>query len=322
VRQANRVQRGLSLIAEDRVFFGAKFGNQRHAEAILGYMGEPERAPGIDIESRRLMTGDAQRSAHRNHAGNRCQELGLAISGHPGDPDDLARSDGKADVVQLRGGQRLDLQHLAPGGAALGRSRGGRRRPIISSARLSALVAAVSTVATMRPARMALTRSVTARTSFSLWVTSSTVRPSPASRRSTAKRRLLSCGVNTAVGSSRMRMSAPLRSAFMISRRWRSPTGRLPAISVGVECQVEFAAETREIFAHRPSGTTQKRALFAAEQQVFEDGEGLDQHEVLVDHPDPSGDRVLRRAEADGPAPDGDLAGIGREVPVEQPHQG
>jgi len=151
VRQANRVQRGLSLIAEDRVFFGAKFGNQRHAEAILGYMGEPERAPGIDIESRRLMTGDAQRSAHRNHAGNRCQELGLAISGHPGDPDDLARSDGKADVVQLRGGQRLDLQHLAPGGAALGRSRGGRRRPIISSARLSASVAAVSIVATMRP---------------------------------------------------------------------------------------------------------------------------------------------------------------------------
>jgi hypothetical protein len=63
--------------------------------------------------------------------------------------------------VQLRGGQRLDLQHLAPGGAALGRSRGGRRRPIISSARLSASVAAVSTVATMRPARMALTRSVT-----------------------------------------------------------------------------------------------------------------------------------------------------------------
>ena len=147
MRQANRVQRGLSLIAEDRVFFGAKFGNQRHAEAILGYMGEPKRAPGIDIESRRLMTGDAQRSAHRNHAGNRCQELGLAISGHPGDPDDLARSDGKADVVQLRGGQRLDLQHLAPGGAALGRSRGGRRRPIISSARLSASVAAVSTVA-------------------------------------------------------------------------------------------------------------------------------------------------------------------------------
>jgi len=138
VRQANRVQRGLSLIAEDRVFFGAKFGNQRHAEAILGYMGEPERAPGIDIESRRLMTGDAQRSAHRNHAGNRCQELGLAISGHPGDPDDLARSDGKADVVQLRGGQRLGLQHLAPGGAALGWSRVTKKRSIMAKSQLQA----------------------------------------------------------------------------------------------------------------------------------------------------------------------------------------
>src|SRR6516225_1224981 len=31
-----RAKGGLSLIAEDRVFFGAKFGNQRHAEANAG----------------------------------------------------------------------------------------------------------------------------------------------------------------------------------------------------------------------------------------------------------------------------------------------
>src|SRR6516162_2946356 len=41
-----------------------------------------------------------------------------------------------------------------------------------------------------------------------------------------------------------------------------------------------------------------------------------------MDHADAGGDRVLRRAEADRPAPYRDLAGIGREVPVEQPHQG
>jgi hypothetical protein len=34
--------------------------------------------------------------------------------------------------------------------------------------------------------------------------------------------------------------------------------------------------------------------LFAAEKQVLYDGEGLDQHEVLVDHVDPGGDRVFR----------------------------
>ena len=50
---------GPSLVAEDRVFLGGKLGNQRHAEAILGDMGEPERAPGIDNERGRLMPGDA-----------------------------------------------------------------------------------------------------------------------------------------------------------------------------------------------------------------------------------------------------------------------
>jgi hypothetical protein len=36
----------------------------------------------------------------------------------------------------------------------------------------------------------------------------------------------LSCGVSTAVGSSRIRMRAPRYSAFRISTRWRSPTDR------------------------------------------------------------------------------------------------
>jgi hypothetical protein len=40
----------------------------------------------VDIEGRRLMSGDAQRAAHRDHSGNRCQELGLPIPATPAIP--------------------------------------------------------------------------------------------------------------------------------------------------------------------------------------------------------------------------------------------
>ena len=62
--------------------------------------------------------------------------------------------------------------------------------------------------------------------------------------------------------------------------------------------------------------------MFAAEKQVLEDGEGLDQHAVLMDHADTGGDRVFRGAEASRSAMYPNLTGIGRGMPVKQPHQG
>ena len=47
------------------------------------------------------------------------------------------------------------------------------------------------------------------------------------------------------------------------------------------------------------------------EHDVLGDGHDRDQHEVLVHHPDPAADRVLRRAEADGLALEQDLALVG-----------
>jgi len=53
--------------------------------------------------------GNTQGTLHRDHAGNRRQELGLAVSRHAGDPNDLTGADRKADIVQPRSGQLLDL---------------------------------------------------------------------------------------------------------------------------------------------------------------------------------------------------------------------
>ncbi len=68
------------------------------------------------------------------------------------------------------------------------------------------MASAVATVATFFPPRSTVTRSETAFTSWSLWEMKITVRPSSAIVRSVAKRASDSCGVSTAVGSSRIRI--------------------------------------------------------------------------------------------------------------------
>ena len=66
----------------------------------------------------------------------------------------------------------------------------------------------MATVATVRPARSTVTRSETAVTSCSLCEMKITVRPSSAIARSVSKSDSASCGVSTAVGSSRIRICA------------------------------------------------------------------------------------------------------------------
>ena len=59
------------------------------------------------------------------------------------------------------------------------------------------------------------------------------------------------------------------------------------------------------------------RAVVVAEQHVLGDGEGLDEPEVLVHHRDARGERVARRREPYGLAPQLDRAGIGLVEPGE-----
>ena len=52
----------------------------------------------------------------------------------------------------------------------------------------------------------------------------------------------VSWGVNTAVGSSKMRMRAPRNSALMISTRWRSPTAKSLILAKGSRFMLYFLA--------------------------------------------------------------------------------
>ena len=99
-------------------------------------------------------------------------------------------------------------------------------RPTIASARPSQEACAIGNSCTTRPARITVTWSHKRMTSFSLCVISKMVVPRVRNTRSTSNNCSVSCGVNTAVGSSRIRILAPRYKAFKISSRWRSPTGR------------------------------------------------------------------------------------------------
>jgi hypothetical protein len=93
-------------------------------------------------------------------------------------------------------------------------------------------------------------------------------------------------------------------------------------LRVGVERE---ARRLRELAHPRPPGVVvEERAprRLGAEDDVLGHRHHRDQHEVLVDHPDPALDRVLRRAHPHGLALDQDLALVRVVEPVEDVHQG
>ena len=97
-------------------------------------------------------------------------------------------------------------------------------RPTIISAS-SASEALGGAVPTTLPRRITEIRSPTALTSRSLWVMKMIEVPCSFSERMMSMSSSISCGVSTAVGSSRMSTLASLDSALMISTRCCTPTG-------------------------------------------------------------------------------------------------
>ena len=81
--------------------------------------------------------------------------------------------------------------------------------PTIISVSFWGEVSQVATSPMYWPFRSTATRSDTSMTSWSLWVMMTRALPSAFMFRMTSNRRSVSWGVSTAVGSSRIRMSAP-----------------------------------------------------------------------------------------------------------------
>ena len=106
-------------------------------------------------------------------------------------------------------------------------------RPTIHCASCACVVSTAAASATSLPPRSTATRCDTRSTSPSLWLMKIIDRPPLTICPSVSNSASLSCGVSTAVGSSRIRMRAPRYSAFRISTRWRSPTDSLPTCASG-----------------------------------------------------------------------------------------
>ena len=90
---------------------------------------------------------------------------------------------------------------------------------------------------------------------------------------------------------------------------------------IHVDLEPVIARQPRELRARLRLAGAQHGAAFGAEHHVLDDGEGLDQHEVLVHHADAGMDGVVRRADGDRLAVDADLAGIGLVEAVQDRHE-
>ena len=96
---------------------------------------------------------------------------------------------------------------VSPGSAGAFSTLNSTSRPTIMRESSSLVVEAMSTVPTQRPLRSTVQRSATAMISLSLWVIKRMDLPSAANERMISISSSISCGVSTAVGSSRMRIS-------------------------------------------------------------------------------------------------------------------
>ncbi len=90
---------------------------------------------------------------------------------------------------------------------------------------------------------------------------------------------------------------------------------------VGIDFQPVFPLEPLELGARLGDAGLQQRLALGAEDDVLENGEILDQHEVLVDHADADGDGIVRRVDDHRLAADADLAAVGLVEAVEDRHQ-
>ena len=194
-------------------------------------------------------------------------------------------------------------------------------RPTIARASDASVAPSRGTVSIFLPRRRTVMRSAISSTSLSLWLMKMIDLPSACRLRMIPNSSPASCGVSTAVGSSRMRMSAPRKSAFRISTRCSGPD-RDRAHERG---RVDDEPELLRQLAHarlRPALVEEDLvARLHPEDDVLGHGHHRDEHEVLVHHPDPGLDRIAGRAEADRLPVQEDLAGVVLEEPVEDGHQ-
>ena len=196
-----------------------RFGALPTPGAVLGHVRDARaRWPRSADWSPTSRPVDRDPAGARPEPGDDLGELGLAVAGDRGDADDLAGADLERDA--LEGGQAAVVvgadvarprarRDPAPPAACSSTSSTGR--PTISRASSAAGDARAGRCPRRSPcpARMTVIRSAIARTSPSLWLMKTTLRPAATIARRVTNSSSASCGASTAVGSSMMRIARP-----------------------------------------------------------------------------------------------------------------
>ena len=274
------------------------------ADGLAGRAGSRPPSPPID-----------HAAAARAQPGDDLGQLALAVAGDGGDAQDLAGADVERDAAQRR-----------QAAVVLGRdvlARRGRRRPgwhgvrsrtsrtsrptISGRARLRDAVGRPMPAAVTFPRRMTVIRSAIARTSPSLWLMKTTLRPSAVIDRSVRNSSSISCGredrrrlVHDQDPRAAVEHLEDLDPLLLAD-------GELPDLGPRVDAQAEPRRELADLVLG-PAQVGAGSAAVEAEQDVLGDRLRRDEREVLVDHPEPGRDRVARRAERDRLPVEPDLA--------------
>ena len=142
-------------------------------------------------------------------------QLGLSVAVDSRDADDLARTHVERDAAHrlepavVAHDEILDLQQGLPRRRLLLLDPQQHLRPTIERASPASVAPSRSIVSIRFPRRSTVIRSEISSTSFSLWLMKMIDFPGDLRLSMISKSSFASCGVSTAVGSSRIRISAP-----------------------------------------------------------------------------------------------------------------
>ena len=261
-----------------------------------GMWPRPASKCSLDADARDVLSVDDDRAAvdapqpgrsRRSARSGRCRRSPRCRRSRPRAPRTRRRAPSRSRGRRRPGGPRRSSSGSA-GLAAVLSTRSRTSRPTISRARLASVAPSAGRVSTSLPRRSTVMRSAISSTSFSLWLMKMIDLPCAVRPRTISNSSRASCGVSTAVGSSRTRMSALRYSAFRISTRCCWPTVMSSMRARRVDREPEALRQLARPAARprRRSSSTPACVGSDGEHDVLGDRHHRDEHEVLVHHPD------------------------------------
>src|SRR5512145_2593751 len=332
VHQDWPVKGGVVMISEDGAFVGGERRDQPHSLSILGYVAYAELAhPSGGAPSERLGDiapfPDDPSAGDRANSGERLEQLRLSVSRDTGDADDFARPHGEADILdQPHAGRIVDLQavDLEYRRAGLGRRLVDAQQYLAADHQLGERF--------LRAVRCPQVGDDLATAHYRDGIGDIENLPEFVGDENDR----LALGAERAKDAEEMigLLRREHASRLVQDQRFGAAVKRLEDFDtllqadrkigddrVWIDFELIVALESTERLAHFPAAGAQGRPALDAEHDVLENAKRIDQHEMLVNHADPGGDRVMWPANVDCAAGNADFTGVGLIVAVEDAHQ-